>query len=467
MTNLTFYCELTDPYSLYGLYHFAKKYNLINTNNPYQADVNISYSGYEGNNAAIQILLNQEASDGECIIVLDNKNIPLFKEPVEQTCGNLLWTVQSENKAYPCLSIINNRITIGFNIFREIGLILSGYYEEIFCKNDTMGKTLKTIPVVDVLEEAVVSLINQIVSEQMQLSVKWPDGHRFALVLTHDVDRIYKTYQYLPSIWNSIKRANLSEFEYHFKNMLFRHGMKNPYWTFEDICTIENSLGIKSAYYFLNEKSKLNPFSLQSWILFRGLYNIESISIQDAIRKLHNTGFEIGVHGSYNSYNNLELLQSEKHILESIIGKTVKGIRQHYLNYDISKTPTLHNKCGFSYDTTIGFKPVDGIGFRRGTCFPFYIMLSDLSISKLLELPLIIMDVALNRNISVTLGDCFEIIEEVEKYQGVLTILWHTQMFNKREYPDMIDIYKEIVEIAKGKGAWIATPKEVFEWLTR
>ena len=465
-SNKTIYCQIIEPYVNYGLEHFKKKYGFKVTDNYLNADIYIGYSIPDNCNSSIQVLLFPTVLDKICHLTVQNETIPLLKKPIKQRGDNLWGSVTDENETYFCIQLVKNRIIFGFDIFEEIGRILAGKYDELFLLKDEVGEKLKNIPVVDVLEKALLSMFNLILPDTNNLyHFTWPDNHKFALILTHDVDRVYKTYQYLPSIINSIKKGKLSELSYHVKNLFFKHGQLNPYWTFETIDELEYSLGVKSSYYFLNEKGRLNPLSLQSWILFRGIYNIENSSIKNLINKLDRAGFEIGLHGSYYSFDNFELLKYEKNILEMIVNKKVSGIRQHYLNYKISVTPNIHHKVGFDYDTTIGFKPDDGVGFRRGTCFPFRIMLPDLRISNLWEFPLIIMDGALDAK--ATIEDCVQLIDQVEKYHGVLTILWHTNRFNNREYPTMINIYKEIIQIAKSKDAWNSTAHEICSWLNK
>ena len=245
--------------------------------------------------------------------------------------------------------------------------------------------------------------------------------------------------------------------------MLFKHGLNDPYWTFEKLSELENSLGVKSSYYFLNESGKVNPLYPKSWLLYGGRYRVNNRYIREQLRELSTTGHEIGLHGSYNSFRSHMLLAFEKQLIESVTGSEVAGIRQHYLNYDRSITPNLHRDCGFKYDSSVGFKPATGIGFRRGTSFPFHIMLSDFSISPVMEIPLIIMDSSVGS--TATAKDCFNILGKVEKYNGVLTILWHSNMFNRREYPDLFELYQQIVKEAIRKDAWIATAKDVCNWL--
>ena len=157
------------------------------------------------------------------------------------------------------------------------------------------------------------------------------------------------------------------------------------------------------------------------------------------------------------------LLQNEKETLESIIGSKIAGIRQHHLNYDSKCTPNIHNDCGFKYDTTIGFKPATGIGFRRGTSFPFRVMLPDETVSPLLEIPLIIMDVALDS--TATPSECLALVDQVEKYHGILTILWHSNSLNQREFPLLFNTYQQIMNEVKARGAWIARASDVYDWM--
>ncbi|MCR4394787.1 MAG: hypothetical protein NUV31_10495, partial [Dehalococcoidales bacterium] len=297
---------------------------------------------------------------------------------------------------YNCAACAENTIIIGFDLFTECGKVLCGFYDDCFLKHDESGKKLRSLPVVDILEEWLFLVICKSLPEMnLKPLFNWPDGHRFAMVLTHDVDEVSKRHQYLPSIAGAFRKGCISELFYHINNLLFKHGRKNPYWTFDAITRLENRLGVKSTYYFLHETGRVNPFKYKSWILYSGRYRIARSEIQEVIKRLKAMGFEIGVHGSYRSYCHTDLLRMEKSVLESITGENIPGVRQHYLNYNPVDTPRIHIECGFTYDSSIGLKPAFGIGFRRGTSFPFLITDAKGTSFQLLELPLIIMDSAI------------------------------------------------------------------------
>ena len=63
------------------------------------------------------------------------------------------------------------------------------------------------------------------------------------VAITHDVDRVYKTYQYLTYSLKNVKKINFKELVYHLSS-IFRN---NPYWCFPEIIRIENEYNIKST----------------------------------------------------------------------------------------------------------------------------------------------------------------------------------------------------------------------------
>ena len=114
-----------------------------------------------------------------------------------------------------------------------------------------------------------------------------------------------------------------------------------------------------------NEKGKARWFSPDTWKLYYGRYKIDDLKIIEIIKKLDRNNWEIGVHGSYDSYKSLKKLEEEKVVLEKILNKKIDGISQHYTNLIIPETWEYHDKIGLKYDSSLGF--VDSIGFRRGT----------------------------------------------------------------------------------------------------
>ena len=293
---------------------------------------------------------------------------------------------------------------------------------------------------------------------------KWPDGKQFALCLTHDVDRVKKTYQYFTRFMRFSKKLQIKNAVneiFNFLNFYFSRGSKkDPYWNFEIIMDIERKFCVKSTFFFLYESGKINIFKPKTWKLYLGRYDIKNLEVVKVIKKLDLEGWEIGLHGSYKSYTNKNLLKKEKEELEGVLGKRVYGIRQHYGNLKIPETWKLQEDLGFEYDSSFGITDYDG--FKGNKYFPFRPFES-----PFLEIPLTIMEHRLflsDKNKEEIWEECKKIIKDVEEKNGVLTILWHNRIFDENEFLGRSEIYERIIELCKEKDAWITNAYEIAKW---
>jgi hypothetical protein len=124
-------------------------------------------------------------------------------------------------------------------------------------------------------------------------------------------------------------------------------------------------------------------------------------------------------------------------------------------------------KAGFKYDTTFGYN--DMVGFRNGICHPFkpFNLNSNKEID-ILEIPLIIMDGALFNSVK-SFGEAWEIanrlINTVEKYNGVITLVWHNNNFNCAFRTNGVKFYEKILKYCYDKNAWMTSGEEIWmEW---
>lgn len=278
--------------------------------------------------------------------------------------------------------------------------------------------------------------------------------NEFALCLTHDVDRPYKTFQ---APYYTFKRRDLS----HIKSLL---SSTRPYWQFENIMDLEDELGVRSAFYFLNERHLFREMAPTkwpnptNWKLFLGRYDIEDEEIVGIIQKLHRNGWEIGLHGSYNSYTDLDRLRCEKRALERILGEEIVGGRQHYLRLQQPKTWEYHRSIGLKYDASLGSSTEYGFDDRYSVIRPFG--------DEFVVYPLTIMERALmesTESIEAAWAECRRLLEEARDHGAVMTILWHPRYFNEHEYPGYRTIYERLIEEALSMNAWVGPPSVHYE----
>ncbi len=292
----------------------------------------------------------------------------------------------------------------------------------------------------------------------MNKKIDYPSKRRFAICLTHDIDRTKKTYQCGYYFFKELVKGNIKNAVYH----LFSY-VKNPYWTFEEIIDIEKKYAVTSTFFFLQEEKKF-PLSIKECMLFVGRYNVEEKRIKHLIRKLDTYGWEIGVHGSYNSYKNLGLLTSQKERLERIVNHPIKCIRQHYLNVDLEKTWVMQKKAGFCCDSSFGL--TRGIGFRdlsRKT--PFRPFGHD---DTFMVFPIALMDSALPQTLINTkeLWDrIMSLYDEAEKNGLPLVIIWHNTSFSKHDYPGFFELYEKLIIEGKKRNALFCTLGQLYDLL--
>jgi peptidoglycan/xylan/chitin deacetylase (PgdA/CDA1 family) len=290
----------------------------------------------------------------------------------------------------------------------------------------------------------------------------WPEKRPFALGLSHDVDRVAKRWQFLYYMARSVGRCQLPALIQHTRSLGALLRSDDPYWNFPRIMKLDEELGVRSTFFFLDESGRPSLLHPHSLVLYLGRYSIREERVTRIMYELQREGWEIGLHGSYESFQDETLLRKEKALLEHILGAPVKGVRQHYLNLEIPETWWIQAKAGLQYDSSLGFS--DRVGLRWSSSRPFYpkdpLTRSEIPV---LQLPLAMMDSALMKaenpwQVAVSMIDC------VEKEGGVLVIDWHQRVFNPWEYRAYQDMYVRIVRECQRRGAWTAPLGAIADW---
>lgn len=286
------------------------------------------------------------------------------------------------------------------------------------------------------------------------LKIEYPENKKFAVCLTHDVDDVYPplSHMLLSSLY-CMKNFNFNEL----KNQLFwkNKGKEfSPYWNFKEIMKLEEKYEAKSSFYFIATDKDIKRFR----------YDIEDL--ENDLGNIVDNGGEVGLHGGYYSYNSLEDMKTEKERLEKVLSKDVIGYRNHYLRFRVPDTWELLAKAGFKYDTTFGYN--DMCGFRNGMCHPFNpFNLNSNQTVDILEIPLVIMDSALFSAVkppNETWEKTKQLIDTVEKYNGVLTLSWHNNVFSCPFMEKRKKLYEKTLEYCHEKNAWLTNGIEIYGW---
>lgn len=283
-----------------------------------------------------------------------------------------------------------------------------------------------------------------------------PSDHPFRLGLTHDVDRVYKTFQ---SVYEAAVERRLEPL----RALLPGH---NPYWTFEDVMALEDELGVRSSFYFLCEQHLLRDkpvrewFDVDNWVLYLGRYDVSTPEVADVIRTLDDGGWEVGLHGSYESYRAPERLREEKAKLEAVLGHPVDGIRQHYLNLDPPDTWRYQRAVGLRYDATPGSNRRYGFEHGYEPFRPFD--------DEFVVFPLTLMECSLpdpGARPERAWEVCEGLLGEARDAGATMTVLWHLRQFNDDEFPGQRALYRRLVERALEMDAWVGPLGELYRSL--
>ena len=263
------------------------------------------------------------------------------------------------------------------------------------------------------------------------------------LFLTHDVDRIDKyTFHTVKGKIKSFHIKDAFKWIFHWLNPFYN---KNPYWSYDFIESAERERSVKSTYFLLNKGIK----HIDSYYSFR------EKRIKDLIHRLEAASSEIGLHGGVQTMENSEIMEHNLNELNAVVKNTVRGNRQHRLLFDMPQTMINLHKCGIVYDSTLGFAAHEG--FRNSYCYPFKLYdFNENNMIDVWEIPLIVMDVTLITYRKLDLKTALEkinlIIDEINKYKGILTILIHPESLDEEEHPGIKNFYEKFLDIAVAKG---------------
>ena len=287
-----------------------------------------------------------------------------------------------------------------------------------------------------------------------QLKTDWTISQRTPhLIPTHDIDLLHRFHSPLQAFKSIVGRDLLLEHNWKAAQNSFREykqWRKNPQ---EDpyISAIQELANI-------SKENNLNPifFSKAQMPGERDFqYSIEEPQLSQCLRALWDMGIQIGLHGSYDSYDNAELFIREKERLEKCSGGPVTCARQHYLRYSAHPNPPkdstlqLWQKAGIQDDYTLGY--AEQPGFRCGTChpYPLYDTEQDCA-THIIEHPLIVMDGSLIDYLHLNISNSNALIERLRQrcnaVEGDFVILWHNHLLS-RSYRELFEnIYLSLIK---------------------
>lgn len=218
----------------------------------------------------------------------------------------------------------------------------------------------------------------------------------------------------------------------------------DPFNTFEWIMDVSDYNKLTSTFYFICGRTSN----------FDADYEIDHKAIRLLMKRIHERGHLIGLHPSYGTFKNPDLLVQEALKLrkvmseENILQKNLGG-RMHYLRWEQPSTLCAWEVAGMQYDSTLGY--ADLPGFRCGTCYEY--LAFDPQAKKILNLrirPLITMECTVMDTRYMGLGTSensyakfISLKKTCKAVNGTYTLLWHNSELEKKSKKKL---YSSVIE---------------------
>jgi hypothetical protein len=355
---------------------------------------------------------------------------------------------------------------IGYDLFAEVRYLLTEGQPASNAATPTL--------------ELHVELLRQILCESgvpfVEIPAR-PHAFDFTCCLTHDVDffglarhRFDRTLAgflsraSIGSLWDLARgRRTVAEASRNLRTcaalpLIFAGLVRDPWSPFDDYAAVED--GARSTFFLV-------PFGGQPGVAPDGTvdtlravpYGIGEIRTEACVAE--ERGCELAVHG-LDAWRDAGAGRAELAELTAITKRATAGVRMHWLYFDRDSGQRLED-AGFDYDSTWGYN--EAVGYRAGTSQPFRLT----GTSRLLELPLSIMDSALFSGKRLGLDAaraaqlCDPIVANAKQFGGTLVVNWHERSLA----PERLwgRFYRELLEkIERGNRVWFAKAGEAVEW---
>jgi hypothetical protein len=291
---------------------------------------------------------------------------------------------------------------------------------------------------------------------------RWPNDHSFALSLSHDVDSL-RTWTFSKAkrtLRESWKESKINKFLTTTIEIIYSASLREN-WSgnFRYITELERKYDGSSTFFFASKRrTPQDP-----------IYKLKWKRIVNGFMQIMENNSFIGLHGTIPSYETGNYLAEERAILEKSLKKRVKGLRQHFLRFDINQTLDAIAEAGFQYDSTLGFSY--HLGYRCGTSMPFFPFNPKTGKRySFLEIPLIVMDIVLylESRLYLTGEEAWNILEQhltlAYENGGCFTVNWHNNNINIADAFGYSKMYQKMLKWAFERNAWICSLDDLNDW---
>lgn len=292
----------------------------------------------------------------------------------------------------------------------------------------------------------------------------WPNGYRWAALVTHDVDPVEwwglspllrmaqfgrkgawrQTARVARAAWRSIGRDPVSRGVHAILQLEAHHGV--------------------SATWFVIYPEPM----LDSMVHGDSSYRLKVPTTSRIMSAVIQAGHEIGLYGRLARIEDAERMASQRHRLSRLAQRPINGARQPFLRLRPGPTQRALAKAGFDYDATWGF--ADRNGFRLGVAdvVPAWDAASE-TVMPLDLVPLAWIDRVRSEYGGVEdaqrcIEDGLELARVSRAVEGVWVGLWHPNLTEALGFPGAEPAFVHLLRTLAQDRPYFASAKKIVEW---
>ena len=219
---------------------------------------------------------------------------------------------------------------------------------------------------------------------------------------------------------------------------LFFNG-QDPFDCYRFLDDTHSLYNLKPIYFFLVAKEN-------------GIYDKNILPTNRAMLKLikqHSEKYIIGIHPSWKSYDEINIVKEEIETLQNISNKKITFSRQHYIKFDLPNGYNRLVELGITNDYSMGYGTANGFRASVSTSFLWYDLKNE-AISPLRIHPFCFMDSNCHYVNKKSPAQSFEELMHyylvVKKHGGTLITIFHNSVLGTaKEFKGWADLYKKFI----------------------
>ena len=344
----------------------------------------------------------------------------------------------------PCFFSAGDKSTVPFDIFSASFFLLSRYEEYLPHVKDSVGRFPVKESIAyqnDFLELPVVDLWAYKLLEA--LKERFPDlenkekDYRFTSIINVTTSHAYA----MRGIARSIGGLLLDLGNFRFRDVLDRFSVmmrlkKDPYDNFFELVDIHKKFPIKTMFFFQFAKHSAHDKNVSTNNnKFR--YLIKSVADYSIV----------SLSTSFISSYDKNVLREEKKQLGNLINRPISYARLRYNKVNVPATYRNLVETEFTDDFSMGY--THEIGFRAGTCTPFYFYDINTEVRQPIKIhPFAMHDYALvkykgKEEVYEKMDRVYRLVKQVK---GVFTLVFSNELLGGKQHLDWMDLYQSLLK---------------------